>query len=172
VGRVKVMDESGVNLALTRSYGRAPTGERVVDAVPQNSGEHVALLATLGLPGSSAPRTVNGATDGEVFLASVQQVLCPTLVVGDIVSMDNRGAHQVGGVAQALAAQGARLLSLPPYSPELSPIEQGWSKIKTFLRQLKARTRETLEEAVRQALRTVTESEARPWFAHCGYALH
>jgi transposase len=172
VERLKFMDESGVNLAMTRSYGRAPKGERVVDAVPQNYGENVALLATLGLQGISAPMTVNGATDGEVFLAYVQQVLCPTLVVGDIVIMDNLGAHKVGGVAQAIEAQGARLLYLPPYSPDLSPIEQCWSKIKTFLRQLKARTRETLEEALRLALSTVTESDARQWFAHCGYALH
>lgn len=132
----------------------------------------MALLATLGLQGISAPLTVDGATEGEVCLADVQPGGCPTLVVGDVVSMDTLGAHKVGGGAQAMAAQGARLLSLPPYSPAPSPIEQCWSKLTPFLRQLKARTREALEEALRQALSTVTESDARQWFAQCGYALH
>lgn len=166
------MDEAGVNLALTRLFGRAPRGERVRDSVPQNYGENVTMLGALSVAGVEALMTVNGATDGDVFLAFVREVLSPTLQPGDVVIWDNLGAHRSQAVRAAVEARGARLLFLPPYSPDLNPIERCWSKIKTFLRAAKARTREALEEAIKQALATVTESDARAWFAHCGYALN
>lgn len=170
--RFKFVDESGVNLALTRLFGRAPRGERVVDAVPKNYGENLTMLGALSASGVEALMTVNGATDGEVFLAFVREVLAPTLEPGDVVVWDNLGAHRSAAVRAVVEARGARLLFLPPYSPDMNPIERCWSKMKTFLRAAKARTREALETAIKQALATVTESDARAWFAHCGYELN
>jgi transposase len=170
--RLKFVDEAGVNVALTRLFGRAPRGERVTDSVPQNYGENVTMLGALSLSGVEALMTVNGATDGDIFLAFVREVLSPTLRAGDVVICDNLGAHRSQAAREAVEAKGARLLFLPPYSPDLNPIERCWSKIKTFLRAAKARTREALEGAIRYALATVTESDARAWFAHCGYALN
>ena len=170
--RLKFVDESGVNLALTRLFGRAPKGARVCDAVPQNYGENLTLLGALSSAGVAALMTVDGATDGEVFLAFVREVLAPTLNLGDVVLWDNLGAHRSPAVRAAVEARGAQLIFLPPYSPDLNPIERCWSKIKTCLRAAKARTREALEAALKQALATVTESDARAWFAHCGYALN
>ena len=170
--RFKFIDESGVNLALVRLYGRAPRGERVVGSVPQNYGSNITLLASLGLRGLDALMTVEGATDGEVFKVYVEAVLGPTLRRGDIVVMDNLGAHKVSGVREAIEGRGAKVIYLPPYSPDLSPIEQCWSKIKNALRKAAARTREALEAALKQAIKTVSESDALAWFAHCGYSLH
>jgi len=130
------------------------------------------MLAALGLGGVSAPMTVNGAVDGAVFLAYVREVLCPTLSAGDIVVMDNLSAHKVVGVVEAIAARGARVEYLPPYSPDLNPIEKCWSKLKTALRRAKARTREALEAALKEALRQITEADVRAWFVHCGYPVH
>jgi transposase len=170
--RLKFVDESGVNISMTRLYGRAPRGERVIGSVPQNYGENVTMLAAMGIGGVGAVMTVNGATDADVFRAYVGQVLAPTLRRGDIVVMDNLGAHKAAGVREIIEREGAELIYLPPYSPDLSPIERCWSKIKTYLRKAKARTREALEEALKQALETVTESDALSWFTHCGYAVH
>lgn len=115
---------------------------------------------------------IPGPTDGEVFRAYTQRVLCPTLKVGDIVVMDNLGAHKVSGIREAIEGCGAKLIYLPPYSPDLSPIEACWSKIKQALRTAGARTRRKLERAIKRALETVTESDALAWFAHCGYKLN
>ena len=170
--RFKFVDESGVNLALTRLFGRAPRGARIVDSVPKNYGENVTMLGALSLTGVEALMTVNGATDGDIFLAFVHEVLVPTLHEGDVVIWDNLGAHRSAVVREAVEAKGATLRFLPPYSPDYNPIERCWSKIKTYLRAAKARTREALEEAIKQALATVTESDARAWFKHSGYALN
>jgi transposase len=171
VRRLKFVDEAGVNLAMTRLYGRAPRGTRVVGNVPQNYGQNVTMLGTLGIQGLQAVMTVEGATDADVFRTYVKRVLGPTLQPGDIVVMDNLRAHKAVGVQQALARRGARLLYLPPYSPDLSPIEPCWSKVKTALRKAKARTREALDTAITHALPTVTGTDAYSWFRHCGYAL-
>jgi transposase len=169
--RLKFVDESGLNLAMTRLYGRAPTGERVIGSVPQNYGPNVTILGALGVHGVHAVMTVDGATDTDVFRPYVKQVLSPTLRPGDIVVMDNLRAHKAVGVQQALARRGARLLYLPPYSPDLSPIEPRWSTAKTALRTAKARTREALDSAITRALATITDADAQGWFRHCGYAL-
>ena len=169
--RFKFVDESGINLAMTRRYGRAGRGQSVVDAVPKNHGPNVTVLGALSCKGIDAVMTVEGATDSAVFRAYVSQVLAPTLLPGDIVVMDNLGAHKVKGVRETIEAAGAALLYLPPYSPECSPIENCWSKLKTFLRAAKARTREVLDTALKQALDTVTASDARGWFTHYGYTL-
>ena len=170
--RVKFIDESGINLAMTRLYGRAPRGERALGSAPQNYGQNVTILGALSCTGLEAVMTLEGATDADVFRAYVREVLCPTLREGDLVIADNLSAHKAAGVQEAIAASGARLLYLPPYSPELNPIERCWAKINTFLRAAKARTREALDAAVMHALATVTESDARAWFAHSGYILH
>jgi transposase len=140
--------------------------------VPQNYGENISLLGALSLSGIEALMTVNGAADGDIFLAFVREVLAPTLRAGDVVIWDNLGAHRSVAVREAVGAKGAQLVFLPPYSPDMNPIERCWSKLKTFLRAAKARTRETLEAAIKQALATVTEADARAWFAHCGYAVN
>jgi transposase len=168
---LKFVDEAGVNLAMTRLYGRAPTGERVIGSVPQNYGPNVTMLGALGVQGLHAVMTVDGATDTDVFRTYVRQVLGPMLTPGEIVVMDNLGAHKAVGVQQALARRGARLLYLPPYSPDLSPIEPCWSKVKTVLRKAKARTREALDMAITGALATITDADAHGWFRHGGYAL-
>ena len=156
---------------MTRQYGRAPRGERVVGAVPQNYGANVTMLAALSLQGVGAVMTVDGATDAAVFHAYVEHVLCPTLGPGDVVIMDNLRAHKVAGIRERIEACGARLIYLPPYSPDLSPIEPCWSKLKALLRTAQARTREALDAAIQQVLAAVTASDARGWFRHCGYAL-
>jgi transposase len=156
---------------MTRLYGRAPRGERVVGTVPQNYGTNVTMLAALGSHGVEAVMTIDGATDAEVFRVYVEQVLRPTLHPGDIVIMDNLRAHKAAGIREAIEQTGARLQYLPPYSPDWSPIEPCWSKLKTALRTAKARTREALEHAIAQALATITVSDAHSWFHHCGYAL-
>jgi transposase len=168
---LKFIDESGVNLAMTRLYGRAPRGERVVGAVPQNYGQNVTMLGALGVHGIQAVMTVEGATDTEVFRTYVRRVLGPTLAPGDIVVLDNLGVHKALGIQQMLARRQARLRYLPPYSPDLSPIEPCWGKVKVSLRKAKARTRDALDAAITQALTLITPTDARSWFMHCGYAL-
>jgi transposase len=172
VRRLKFVDESGTTLAMTRRYGRATPGQRVVDSVPVNYGENYTMLAAVGLDGLHAPWVVDGAVNGLIFHCWVQEVLCPTLQPGDIVLWDNLSAHKVAGVEELLMARGARLLRLSPYSPDFNPIEQCWSKIKTGLRRAKARTVEALLEAIKDALDTVTEMDIRGWFTHCGYPVH
>ena len=171
-GRLKFLDEAGSNLAMTRLYGRAAPGERVYDRVPQNYGENITMLACLSEAGLSAPMTIEGAVDGTVFRAYVEQVLAPTLSQGDVVIMDNLGAHKVKGIREAIESRGAQVIYLPPYSPDLNPIEKCWSKIKTYLRAAKARTRETLEKALKEALLLVTEKDAQGWFSSCGYPVY
>jgi transposase len=156
---------------MTRRYGRAPTGQRGRGSVPQNDGPNVTMLGALGVQGLHAVMTVDGATDADVFRTYVRQVLGPTLAPGDIVVMDHWRAHKAIGVPQALARRGARWLYLPPYSPDLAPIEPCWSKVKMALRTAKARTRGALDTAIAAAMRTVSLADAWAWFKHCGYPL-
>ncbi len=172
LGRLKFLDEAGSNVAMTRLYGRARRGERVFDSVPQNYGENITMLACLSEDGLTAPMTVEGAVDGQVFKAYVKQVLAPTLEADDVVIMDNLGAHKVKGIREAIEARAAKVIYLPPYSPDLNPIEKCWSKIKTYLRRAKARTRQALEQALKEALLLVTEKDAQGWFASCGYPVY
>jgi transposase len=169
--RLTFVDASGVHRAMTRLYGCAPTGERVLGRVPQNSGQHVTRLGALGVQGLHAVMTVEGATDTEVFRAYVKQVLGPTLTPGDIVVRDHLRAHNAVGVQQAMARRGARLRYWSPYARDPSPIESCWSKGKTALRKAKARRRAVLHTAMTVAFDTVTSSDAQGWFRHCGYVL-
>lgn len=169
--RLKFVDESGVTLAMTRRDGRASRGERVIGSVPQHDGSHVTRLGTLGAPGLQAVMTVDGTTDADVFRTSVTRVRGPTLRPDEMVVMDTLRVHKAVWVHQALARRGARLVDLPPYSPDLSPIEPCWSNVKTALRTARARTRSALDTAITQTLPTVTHADAHGWFRYCGYAL-
>jgi transposase len=157
---------------MTRRYGRAQYGRRVADAVPKNFGLNVTILGALSCNGLDAVMTVESATDTAVFRAYVEQVLVPTLVVDDVVVMDNLSVHKVSGIREAIEATGARLIYLPPYSPDYSPIESCWSKLKAILRKAKARSREALDEALTQAIEHLTQSDAKGWFNLCGYPVH
>jgi transposase len=170
--RLIFVDESGLNLALTRLYARAPRGMRAVGSVPQNYGQNLTVLAALDRNGRRAAMLVPGATDGEVFRAFVEQILVPKLRCGDIGVLDNLGAHKVMGVAEAIATTGAQLRYVPPYSPDYNPIELAWSKIKRQLRTAGARTRPKLQRCLRAALQQITPQEAQAWFRHDGYGLH
>jgi transposase len=166
------VDESGATTEMTRRYGRAPCGERVREATPAGHWSTLTLLGAMSAEGLVATMTVESPTDGEVFLAYLEQVLCPRLQPGQIVVMDNLAAHKVPGVRELIEASGAQLWYLPPYSPDFNPIEQCWSKVKQKLRSLKARTVDALEQAIAEAITTITSHNASAWFAHCGYDLH
>ncbi len=167
-----VVDESGVTTEMTRRYGRAPRGERVREATPAGHWSTLTLLGAMTPQGMLASMTVESPTDGDVFRAYLEQVLCPQLRPGHVVVMDNLGAHKVAGVRQHIEATGAELRYLPPYSPDFNPIEQAWSKTKQRLRSAKARTLEALENAVADALASITAQNASAWFRHYGYAIH
>lgn len=169
--RFLFVDESAVNTAMTRRYGRAPRGERVNDSAPRNYGAHTSIIGALGLRGLVAMLAVEGAVDTLCFDAYVEQVLSPQLRSGDVVVLDNLGAHKASRIEEVAKAHGAQVLWLPPYSPDFSPIEQCWSKIKSYLRGAKARTNEALDKALAQAIKLVTSTDIRGWFKHCGYSL-
>ncbi len=154
---------------MTRPWGRAPKGERINEATPEGRWEVLTTLGAMSLRGMEATMTVASATDGDVFRAYVEQVLCAALEPGDVVVMDNLSAHKVAGIREQIEACGAQLLYLPPYSPDLNPIEKAWSKFKKFLRDAKARTKEALDQAATDALKTITADNAAAWFRHCGY---
>ena len=141
------------------------------EAAPQGHGKVLTTLGAMSLRGLEAVMTIESPTDGEVFLAYLDQVLCPQLIPGDMVIMDNLSAHKVRGVHERIEACGAELLYLPPYSPDLNPIEKAWFKLKQYLRAVKARSAEAREQAIREALKTITADNAAAWFRYCGYAL-
>jgi len=157
-----------VNIAMARHYARSPQGERVHTSKPVNKGQNMTVLGALSLEGIMAAMTVEGSTDAQVFLTSVKTILVPALRPGQVVFMDNLSAHQVDGVQEAIESVGARLEYLPPYSPDLSPIEKCWSKFKAILRAKAARTRDLLDQAITEALDMITPQDARGSFAHCG----
>jgi len=169
VERLKFIDEAAVHTAMTRRYGRAAPGKRVSDSVPRNYGTSTSVLSCLGWDGVTATMTVDGAVDTLAFDAYVTQVLRPSVQAGDILVLDNLGAHKASGIEEVAAACGARVIWLPPYSPDYSPIEPMWSKVKAALRAAKARTRNALERALSDALKLVSETDIRGWFRHCGY---
>lgn len=171
VKRLKFLDESGAHLGLTRLCGRAAPGQRVVEATPGYSGPHYTLVATLGWQEVTAPWIFEGSMNGATFEVYVRTQLLPTLHRGDILLMDNLSAHTGETIRQLIEAKGARLEFLPPYSPDFNPIELCWSKVKTALREAKARTLDTLVEAIAKALHSISLTDIQNWFAHCGYAL-
>ena len=154
---------------MARTYARAPRGERVVGSVPKNWGDSVTVAACLCEGGIVAPFYRHGSMSGEWMEAYVEQVLRPELRDGDVVVMDNLAAHKTGRVRALIEAAGAELVFLPPYSPDLNPIELAWSKMKSRLRQIAARSYDALLDAVERALRAITSSDASAFFAACGY---
>jgi transposase len=170
--KLHFLDEIGMHLGLTRLYGRATPGERVVEATPGYSGPHYTGVAALTLHGVQAPWVLEGSMDGPAFEAYVQHVLAPTLRRGDIVVLDNLSPHKHAVIRNLIEARGASVEFLPPYSPDFNPIEQCWAKIKAWLRKAKARTFEALLDALAEALRAVSPQDAAAWFAHCGYAVN
>ena len=163
------LDETWINLSMTRRYARAESGEIVREATPAAHWSTFTLLGAMTVSGLLACMTIDAATDQEIFLAYLDQVLCPRLQAGHVVVMDNLSSHKVPQVREKIEATGARLLYLPPYSPDLNPIELCWSKAKQKLRTLKARTVEALEQAATEALASILSSDALGWFRHCGY---
>jgi transposase len=162
------LDESGVTTQMTRGYARASGGRRVHEATPGGHWKILTILSALSLGGLLATMTIEEATDGDIFLAYLEQVLGPKLRPGNVVVMDNLSAHKVAGVEQLIQAAGAELLYLPPYSPDLNPIEKAWAKLKQLLRSAKARTAEALHQAIAELLPQITPQNAQAWFRHSG----
>lgn len=155
---------------MTREYARAPRGERAHGAIPRNVGTVTTMIGALDVSGVRAMMTVEGATDGEVFETFIERVLLRKLKPGDIVVLDNVGAHKTAEVRRLIRAADARVLFLPPYSPDLNPIELCWSKLKALLREFGARTRDALDDAIRRAMDLIDGADASAWFGHCGYS--
>lgn len=169
--RLVFIDETWAKTNMTRLRGRAPRGERLVEKVPHGHWKTTTLVAALDARGIRCSTTVDGAVNGEVFDAFVNQVLAPTLKPGDTVVMDNLSSHKTQVVRDRIEAAGASLLFLPPYSPDLNPIEMAFSKIKQTLRSLRCRVHPQLWDTMQQVLDQVTARDTAGFFNHCGYTL-
>jgi transposase len=168
-GRLVFVDEMGTNTSLHPLYAWSPKGERVRCSVPRNRGPNTTLLASMTAEGMGPCLAVEGATTRLVFEAYIEKVLLPSLRHGQVVVMDNLSAHKGERVRELIEGVGCELLYLPPYSPDFSPIEEAFSKVKGLLRKAQARSREALVEAMGKALDAVTTRDARGFFEHCGY---
>jgi transposase len=168
---VVVFDETGAHVAMTPAYARAPRNARAYDRVPFNSGTNITTLAVLTTAGLEAAMTVEGAADTATVEAFVEACVVPRLRPGQKVVLDNVRTHKSAGLRQLIAAAGCELHFLPPYSPDLSPIEEAFAQVKTVLRRAKARTTEAVQQAIGPALNAVTPQDARHYFAHCGYGV-
>lgn len=165
------LDESGVNLGMTRLYGRAQKNARIRDAVPDVRFHRTTVLSSVRLDGTMAPCVFEDSLNGDIFREYVRCFLLPTLRPGDIVVMDNLSSHKVKGIVEAIESVGAFVKFLPPYSPDFNPIELMWSKMKAILRKLKIRTKEFLNDAIAKALAAVSCDDILGWFQHDGYQL-
>ena len=163
------LDESGVNIDMTRRYGRARSSERCVDHAPLNTPQTTTVLSSIRFNGEKAFTTYQGGTTGERFVSYLKDTLLPTLHPGDIVVMDNMRSHHVKAVGDLLVANGMIPLYLPPYSPDLNPIEKMWSKVKAILRSWKIRTLDALLDAIPRALELVSVHDCQHWFAASSY---
>jgi transposase len=169
--RLIFIDETWAKTNMTRLYGRAPVGQRLIDKTPHGHWKTTTLIAALGLEGIRCSTLVDGAIDGDVFEAFVAQVLVPELRPGDVVVLDNLSSHKRARTRQLIEAAGATLLFLPPYSPDLNPIEMIFAKVKQLLRSLACRTVEALWGAMQSVLDQVRSRDAANCFGHCGYTL-
>jgi transposase len=169
VRRLVFVDESGTHISMDRLRSRAPRGLRAYGKVPKNRGKNLTLIASMSLHGMGESMCVEGATDAAAFEAYVEHFLAPKLSEGQVVVMDNLGAHRPKRIRKLIEARGAEVVFVPSYSPDLNPIEQAFSKIKNVLRKLQARTHEALLEAMEEALSKVTPADAARWFDHCAY---
>jgi len=164
------VDESGANTKMTRLRGRTLGGQRLVDRIPHGNYQTSTLIAGIRLEGPCAPWLFDGPMNGEMFLAWVQQGLAPTLRAGELVIMDNLTTHKIRGVQEAIHSRGARLLYLPPYSPDFNPIEPMWSKIKQFLRSRAPRSENELLEAAKGAFQAISTADCKGFFLSAKYA--
>lgn len=162
--RLIFLDESGVTTSMTRLRARCLGGKRIHEATPGARWKILTVLGAMSLNGMIATMTIEEATDADIFLAYVEQVLSPALQTGDVVVMDNLSSHKVSRVRDLIEKAGAEILYLPPYSPDLNPIEKAWAKLKQLLRSAKARTAEALDQAITQALKLITQDDAKAWF--------
>jgi transposase len=167
--KLVVLDECGSNIGLTPLYARAPKGLRAYGSAPRNRGKNTTLIAALTFEGMGESMIIEGAANAVAFERYIEEILAPSLTAGQIVIMDNLAAHKGKKVEQLIEGKGCQLLFLPAYSPDFSPIEETFSKLKTYLRRAGARTREALQEAICQALLTISVQDAQGWFRHCGY---
>jgi transposase len=168
--RFVFVDECSTNTSLAPLYGWARRGERVHQKAPRNWGKNITLLSSIGKRmGMGASLVVEGSTNRTVFETYLEDVLCPTLERGQVVVMDNLSSHKGERVRELIERKGCELIYLPPYSPDFNPIEQAFSKLKSYLREVCARSQQTLMEVIGEALRTITTSDAEGFFKHCGY---
>jgi transposase len=168
--RFVFVDECSTNTSLAPLYGWARKGERANQRVPRNWGKNITLISSMGKEqGMGASLVVEGSTNGTVFQTYLEDVLCPTLERGQVVVMDNLSAHKGERVRELIEGKGCELIYLPPYSPDYNPIEQAFSKLKSYLRAACARSQDTLMEVIGEALRTISASDALGFFEHCGY---
>jgi transposase len=167
--RLVFIDETGINLSMTRTHARTPEGVRAVDAVPKNWGDNVTVTAALTLDGIIAPMMLHGPMTGRAFEAYVEQCLVPELGPGDVVVLDKLAAHKNPRVRELIESTGALMKHLPSYSPDFNPIEHAWSKLKALLRKAGARTLQKLHDALAWGLLSITRHDARGWFSHCGF---
>jgi transposase len=158
------LDESGCTTQMTRRYARGRDGSRIHEAAPEGNWKILTILGAISTRGIIATMTIEESTDADIFLAYLDHCLCPKLRPGDVVVMDNLSSHKVSGVLEKIEAAGADLLYLPPYSPDLNPIEKAWSKLKLLLRSAKARTKEALDQAISELLPQITQDNAEAWF--------
>lgn len=168
--RLVFIDETGLNTKMARFYGRCPKGRRCVARVPHGHWQSSTFIAALRAESITAPFLIEGAVNAEVFTAYLQQVLCPELRAGDVVILDNLSTHKIPSVAALISARGASLRYLPPYSPDLNPIELAFAKLKAQLRQAAARTLDDLQGALVQSLRTFSPTHCQGFFRHAQYA--
>jgi len=171
IDKLVFLDECSVNTGMTRLYARGMSNERVVDYTPDVRFERISLLSSVRINGDTVPLVFEGSVNGDLFKEYISQCLVPTLRKGDIVIMDNLTSHKVKGVVEPIAAAGASVLYLPPYSPDLNPIEMMWSKIKAHLRKIRADSSALLQDTIAQALDCVSTSDITGWFAHNGYSM-
>jgi transposase len=167
--RFVFVDEMGTNISLSPLYGWSRVGERLRARAPKNWGKNITLLSSMSMEGMGSSVAVEGATTGAVFEAYVEQALVPSLSPGQVVVMDNLSAHKGERVRELIEGAGCELIYLPPYSPDMNPIEEAFSKVKGILRKAQARTRETLIETMGPALSAVSPTDARGFFEHRGY---
>ncbi len=169
IEKLVFIDETWTSTSMTRRYGRAPRGQRCIASAPHGHWKTTTFVAGLRHQQLTAPLVADGPMDGELFLAYVRQFLCPTLQPGDIVILDNLSSHKVAGVKEAIAAAGATLLYLPPYSPDLNPIEKLFAKLKALLRKAAKRTIEALWNEIGEILNNLSSTECANYFASSGY---
>jgi len=171
INKIKFLDESSINLGMTRLYGYSLKGERIEECVPDVRFERTSIIAAIGLEGVIAPMTYKDTLNGDLFTTYVKELLVKELNPGDILIMDNLSSHKSnsGEAIQPLIEKGIEVIWLPPYSSDLNPIELTWSKLKTYIRKNKPRTTEELMKVLEKALEYITKEDIRNWYKHDGY---